>query len=193
MPLYAKSYIFFCVFVFLTVLLAIVLLYGRIFHFVKSNTQNPSCVQRKPYGHRSLKYMALLKTVTIVVGVFILCWMPLFVLLLMDFVCPVNTCPVLFKAEYFLGVAMFNSLINPVIYTLTSRDIRRAILKLLCSPLSDDQRRPREEDRTHQHQLHEDGREPAGTGDDHLVRELHHVTNQIHLPQTQALRHRLST
>lgn len=132
LPLYAKSYIFFCVFVFLTVLLAIVLLYGRIFHFVKSNTQNPSCVQRKPYGHRSLKYMALLKTVTIVVGAFILCWMPLFVLLLMDFVCPVNTCPVLFKVDYFLGVAMFNSLINPVIYTLTSRDIRRAILKLLC-------------------------------------------------------------
>ncbi|XP_016413210.1 sphingosine 1-phosphate receptor 1-like [Sinocyclocheilus rhinocerous] len=132
LPLYAKSYIFFCVFVFLTVLLAIVLLYTRIFHFVKSNTQNPSCVQRKPYGHRSLKYMALLKTVTIVVGAFIVCWMPLFVLLLMDFVCPVKTCPVLFKADYFLGVAITNSLINPVIYTLTSRDMRRAILKLLC-------------------------------------------------------------
>lgn len=132
LPLYAKSYIFFCVSVFLAVLLAIVLLYARIFHFVKSNTQNPSCVQRKPYGHRSRKYMALLKTVTIVVGAFILCWMPLFVLLLMDFVCPVSTCPVLFKIDYFLGVAMFNSFINPVIYTLTSRDIRRAIVKLLC-------------------------------------------------------------
>ncbi len=136
LPLYAKSYIFFCVSVFLAVLLAIVLLYARIFHFVKSNTQNPSCVQRKPYGHRSLKYMALLKTVTIVVGVFILCWMPLFVLLLMDFVCPVTMCvkkfPILLKMDYFLGVAMFNSFINPVIYTLTSRDIRRAIVKLLC-------------------------------------------------------------
>ncbi|XP_058635384.1 sphingosine 1-phosphate receptor 5b [Onychostoma macrolepis] len=136
MPLYAKSYNFFCVLVFLAVLLAIVLLYGRIFHFVKTNTQNPSSVQRKPYGHRSRKYMALLKTVTIVVGAFILCWMPLFVLLLMDFVCPVKTsvtvCPVLLKADYFLGVAMFNSFINPVIYTLTNRDIRRAILKLLC-------------------------------------------------------------
>ncbi|KAL1273474.1 hypothetical protein QQF64_029336 [Cirrhinus molitorella] len=132
LPLYDKSYVFFCVFVFTAVLLAIVVLYGRIFHFVKSNTQNPVCVQRKPYGHRSRKYMALLKTVTIVVGVFILCWMPLFALLLMDFVCPVNTCPVLFKADYFLGVAMVNSFINPIIYTLTSRDMRRAFLKLLC-------------------------------------------------------------
>ncbi|KAL0190111.1 hypothetical protein M9458_012809, partial [Cirrhinus mrigala] len=132
LPLYAKSYIVFCVFVFMAVLLAIVLLYGRIFHFVKSNTQNPVCVQRKPYGLRSRKYMALLKTVTIVLGVFILCWMPLFALLLMDSVCRVKTCPILFKADYFLGVAMINSFINPIIYTLTSKDMRRAFLKLLC-------------------------------------------------------------
>ncbi|KAK9973118.1 hypothetical protein ABG768_023865 [Culter alburnus] len=134
LPLYAKSYIFFCVFVFMAILLAIVVLYGRIFHFVKSNTQNPSCMLPKAYGLRSRKYMALLKTVTIVVGVFILCWMPLFVLLLMDFMCNVTTgeCRVLFKADYFLGVAMINSFINPIIYTMTSKDIRRAILKLLC-------------------------------------------------------------
>lgn len=137
LPLYAKSYIFFSVVVFMAVLLAIVVLYGRIFHFVKSNTQNPSCVPRKAYGLRSRKYMALLKTVTIVVGVFILCWLPLFVLLLLDFACPTTACPkiacpVLLKAEYFLGVAMINSFINPIIYTMTSRDIRRAILKLLC-------------------------------------------------------------
>lgn len=132
LPLYAKSYIFFCVFVFMAILFAIAVLYGRIFHFVKSNTQNPSSMPRKAYGLRSRKYMALLKTVTIVVGVFILCWMPLFVLLLMDFVCPTKECPVLFKADYFLGVAMINSFINPIIYTMTSKDIRRAILKLLC-------------------------------------------------------------
>ncbi|XP_056607344.1 sphingosine 1-phosphate receptor 5b [Triplophysa dalaica] len=131
LPLYAKSYIFFCVFVFMTVLLAIVLLYGRIFHFVKSNTQNPARSRSKGFSRRSQKYMVLLKTVTVVVGVFILCWMPLFVLLLLDFVCPVRSCPILFKANYFLGVAMINSLINPMIYTLTSRDMRRAIVKLL--------------------------------------------------------------
>lgn len=132
LPLYAKNYIFFCVFVFMAVLLGIVALYARIFHFVKSNTQNPSYVPRKAYGLRSRKYMALLKTVTIVVGVFILCCMPLFVLFLLDFMCPAKACPVLQKANYFLGLAMMNSFINPIIYTMTSRDIRRAILKLLC-------------------------------------------------------------
>lgn len=131
LPLYAKNYIFFSVLVFMGVLLAIVALYARIFHFVKSNTQSPSYVPHKAYGLRSRKYMALLKTVTIVVGVFILCWMPLFVLLLIDFMYTAKEHPVLLKADYFLGVAMINSFINPIIYTMTSRDIRRAILKLL--------------------------------------------------------------
>uniref|UniRef100_A0A670JVM8 G-protein coupled receptors family 1 profile domain-containing protein n=1 Tax=Podarcis muralis TaxID=64176 RepID=A0A670JVM8_PODMU len=81
---------------------------------------------------KSQKYMALLKTVTIVVGTFIACWLPLFLLLLLDVACQAQACSVLYKADYFLGLAMINSLLNPIIYTLTSKDMRRAILKLLC-------------------------------------------------------------
>ncbi|XP_063052066.1 sphingosine 1-phosphate receptor 5b [Engraulis encrasicolus] len=143
LPLYAKSYILFCVTVFSAVLLAIAALYGRIFRVVKSNTQRltttagslrggSSIKKKSPSLRRSQKYMALLKTVTIVLGVFVACWLPLFVLLLLDFVCPAKACHVLYKADYFLGVAMVNSLLNPIIYTLTSKDMRRAILRLLC-------------------------------------------------------------
>uniref|UniRef100_A0A668ATV7 Sphingosine-1-phosphate receptor 5b n=1 Tax=Myripristis murdjan TaxID=586833 RepID=A0A668ATV7_9TELE len=113
LPLYAKSYILCCVSVFSAVLLAIVVLYAR---------------------RKSQKYIALLKTVTIVLGVFIACWLPLFLLLLLDFFCPTRSCRLLYKADYFLGVAMVNSLLNPIIYTLTSKDMRRAILRLLCRP-----------------------------------------------------------
>ncbi|KAL0993051.1 hypothetical protein UPYG_G00102630 [Umbra pygmaea] len=133
LPLYAKSYILFCITVFTAILLAIVVLYVRIFHIVKSNTKHMGAVpQRKSVARKSQKYIALLKTVTIVLGVFIACWLPLFILFLLDFTCPAGSCQVLFKAEYFLGVAMFNSLLNPIIYTLTSKDMRRAILRLLC-------------------------------------------------------------
>ncbi|KAL2101045.1 hypothetical protein ACEWY4_002806 [Coilia grayii] len=133
LPLYAKSYILFCVTVFSAVLLSIVVLYVRIFRIVKSNTQRlGSGPQRKGLARKSQKYMALLKTVTIVLGVFIACWLPLFVLLILDFCCPAHGCPVLFRADYFLGIAMFNSLLNPIIYTLTSKDMRRAIIRLLC-------------------------------------------------------------
>lgn len=133
LPLYAKSYILFCVTVFSGILMSIVVLYVRIFRIVKSNTQRlgPG-PQRKGLARKSQKYLALLKTVTIVLGVFIACWLPLFILLLLDFFCEANKCQVLFKAEYFLGLAIFNSLLNPIIYTLTSKDMRRAILRLLC-------------------------------------------------------------
>ncbi|XP_026180407.1 sphingosine 1-phosphate receptor 5a [Mastacembelus armatus] len=133
LPLFAKSYILFCITVFSAILLSIVVLYVRIFRIVKSNTQRLASVpQRKGLYRKAQKYMALLKTVTIVLGVFIICWLPLFILLLLDFCCPVNKCKVLHKPDYFLGIAIFNSLLNPIIYTLTSKDMRRAILRLLC-------------------------------------------------------------
>lgn len=133
LPLFAKSYILFCITIFSAILMSIVVLYVRIFRIVKVNTHRLASVpQRKGLYRKSQKYMALLKTVTIVLGVFIMCWMPLFILLLLDFFCPAKTCGVLFKADYFLGIAMFNSLLNPIIYTLTSKDMRRAILRLLC-------------------------------------------------------------
>lgn len=132
-PLYSNSFILCCITVFSAVLLAIVVLYVRIFRIVKSNTQRMGCTpQRKGMSRKSQKYMALLKTVTIVLGVFIACWLPLFVLLLLDFSCSSRCCPILLKADYFLGIAMINSLLNPIIYTLTSKDMRKAILRLLC-------------------------------------------------------------
>ncbi|XP_037331332.1 sphingosine 1-phosphate receptor 5a [Pungitius pungitius] len=133
LPLFAKSYILFCITIFSAILMSIVVLYVRIFRIVKFNTQRLASVpQRKGLYRKSQKYMALLKTVTIVLGVFIACWLPLFILLLLDFCCPAKSCSVLFKADYFLVIAMLNSLLNPIIYTLTSKDMRRAILRLLC-------------------------------------------------------------
>ncbi|XP_004563027.1 sphingosine 1-phosphate receptor 5a [Maylandia zebra] len=135
LPLYAKSYILFCITIFSAILMSIVVLYVRIFRIVKANTQRLASVpHRKGLYRKSQKYMALLKTVTIVLGVFIACWLPLFILLLLDFSCPTGKCKVLHKADYFLGIAMINSLLNPIIYTLTSKDMRRAIIRLLCRP-----------------------------------------------------------
>ncbi|TMS15360.1 Sphingosine 1-phosphate receptor 1 [Larimichthys crocea] len=81
LPLFAKSYILFCITIFSAILMSIVVLYVRIFRIVKSNTQRLASVpQRKGLYRKSQKYMALLKTVTIVLGVFIACWLPLFIL-----------------------------------------------------------------------------------------------------------------
>lgn len=124
-PLYTKKYVAFCITVFMVLLLAMTILYARIYILVKSSSQKVSKHSNSEHA------MSLLRTVIIVVGVFIACWMPIFVLFLVDVAC-VQCCPILYKADWFIAVAVLNSAMNPVIYTLASREMRRAFLGLVC-------------------------------------------------------------
>lgn len=125
LPLYSKSYIFFSVIIFFIILLTIGVLYGAIYcHVHKSAQLGP---QRS--RQRSL---ALLKTVITIVGVFIICWGPLFLLLLVDFFCVSRQCALLFTADICISLAVLNSGLNPIIYALGSSEMRKAIAELLC-------------------------------------------------------------
>ncbi|XP_062956485.1 sphingosine 1-phosphate receptor 3 [Cynocephalus volans] len=129
LPLYSKWYIAFCISIFIAILMTIVILYARIYSLVKSSS-------RKVANHNtSERSMALLRTVVIVVSVFIACWAPLFLLFLTDVACRVKECPVLFKAQWFIVLAVLNSAMNPVIYTLASKEMRRAFFRLVCTCL----------------------------------------------------------
>lgn len=125
LPLYSKTYIFFSLIIFFLILLAIGVLYGAIYCHVHRTAQLAPHRTRK----RSL---ALLKTVISIVGVFLLCWGPLFLLLLVDFFCVSRQCALLFSAEFCISLAVFNSGVNPVIYALGSSEMRKAIAALLC-------------------------------------------------------------
>ncbi|XP_023677929.1 sphingosine 1-phosphate receptor 2 [Paramormyrops kingsleyae] len=122
LPLYSKHYTCFVVVIFSVILLSIVILYVRIYQIVRSSHQEAT---------NSPAY-ALLKTVTIVLGVFIMCWLPAFSILLLDTSCSMASCPVLSEATIFFGVATLNSALNPLIYTLRSKDMRREFLRVLC-------------------------------------------------------------
>lgn len=121
-PLYAKKYILFVVTIFTAILLSIVIFYVRIYCVVKSSHAEIAAPQT----------LALLKTVTIVLGVFIICWLPAFTILLMDVSCKRKSCSILYKADYFFGLATLNSALNPIIYTLRSKEMRREFLRVLC-------------------------------------------------------------
>lgn len=125
LPLYSKSYILFSLVIFLLILVAIGFLYGAIYCHVYSSADMGSQRSRK----RSLK---LLRAVVSIVGVFVLCWGPLFFLLLMDFFCDSRQCSPLFSADWFIALAVLNSALNPVIYALGSNELRKAIAGLLC-------------------------------------------------------------
>ncbi|KAM6160222.1 sphingosine 1-phosphate receptor 3 [Erethizon dorsatum] len=128
LPLYSKRYIAFCISIFIAILVTIVILYARIYFLVKSSS-------RKVASHNSERSMALLRTVVIVVSVFIACWSPLFILFLIDVACRVKECSVLFQDRWFIMLAVLNSAMNPVIYTLASKEMRRAFFRLVCNCL----------------------------------------------------------
>ncbi|KAG9329374.1 hypothetical protein AGOR_G00146090 [Albula goreensis] len=125
LPLYDKSYVAFCISIFTALLVAIVILYIRIYRLVTSSGRR---VSSRP-SERSL---ALLRTLVIVLGVFVMCWAPLFMLLLLDVGCSPTRCPVLYQVDWFIALAVLNSALNPLIYTLSSREMRAAFFRLLC-------------------------------------------------------------
>lgn len=129
LPLYSKKYIAFCISIFTAILATIVILYARIYCLVKSSSR------RVASPNNSERSMALLRTVVIVVSVFIACWSPLFILFLADVACRVKECAVLFRDKWFIVLAVLNSAMNPVIYTLASKEMRRAFFRLVCNCL----------------------------------------------------------
>ncbi|BFZ02243.1 hypothetical protein BsWGS_05282 [Bradybaena similaris] len=69
------------------------------------------------------------KTLAIIVGAFIVCWMPFFTTYLVGAFCDSCVSPLLFSVVFWLGYC--NSAMNPCVYALFSRDFRFAFRKLL--------------------------------------------------------------
>ncbi|XP_037668117.1 alpha-1D adrenergic receptor [Choloepus didactylus] len=70
------------------------------------------------------------KTLAIVVGVFVVCWFPFFFVLPLGSLFPqLKPSEGVFKVIFWLGY--FNSCVNPLIYPCSSREFKRAFLRLL--------------------------------------------------------------
>ncbi|XP_059611089.1 octopamine receptor Oamb [Phlebotomus argentipes] len=70
------------------------------------------------------------KTLAIIVGLFILCWLPFFTVYVIRAFCAECIHPVLFSVIFWLGYC--NSAVNPMIYALFSKDFRFAFKRIIC-------------------------------------------------------------
>ncbi|CAB3242056.1 unnamed protein product [Arctia plantaginis] len=91
----------------------------------------PTLVRRKPKeAADSKRERKAAKTLAIITGAFVACWLPFFVLAILAPTCNCEVSPVLTSLSLWLGY--FNSTLNPIIYTVFSPEFRHAFQRLLC-------------------------------------------------------------
>ncbi|CAH1707189.1 unnamed protein product [Chironomus riparius] len=83
------------------------------------------------------------KTLAIITGAFVVCWMPFFVIAVLLPICgeQCEVSPVIISL--FLWLGYFNSTLNPILYTIFNQDFRNAFKRLLCGRRNSVRRRNR--------------------------------------------------
>ncbi|XP_053323445.1 melanocortin receptor 4 [Spea bombifrons] len=73
-------------------------------------------------------------TLTILLGVFVVCWAPFFMHLIFYVSCPQNPYCVCFMSHFniYLVLIMCNSVIDPLIYALRSQELRKTFKEMVC-------------------------------------------------------------
>lgn len=73
-----------------------------------------------------------LRTITVIMGAFVLCWTPYHIIILMATLCKIpNTCVNLHLYEFSYWLCYMNSPINPFCYALANKQFKKAFLKML--------------------------------------------------------------
>ncbi|XP_071555541.1 serotonin receptor isoform X2 [Temnothorax nylanderi] len=89
------------------------------------------CTKRTRETIESKRERKAAKTLAIITGAFVACWLPFFFAALLQATCP--TCqPPESVSSVFLWLGYFNSTLNPVIYTVFSPEFRQAFKRMLC-------------------------------------------------------------
>jgi len=105
---------------------------------LETGLSTTSLSAKKRAGKRSAKFQVkrfrmetkAAKTLAIIVGGFIVCWLPFFTMYLIRAFCENCIQPTVFSVLFWLGYC--NSAINPMIYALFSNEFRIAFKRIVC-------------------------------------------------------------
>ncbi|KAK2833307.1 hypothetical protein Q5P01_017196 [Channa striata] len=124
-PLYSRRFLIFWAVLNLLTFFIMMAMYTRIFIYVRYQNQHTS----ETWHNQAV--VNLMKTISMVLGAFVICWTPGLVVLLLD--------GLLGKAsrandyeKFCLVIAECNSLVNPIIYSLRDDEMRRTFKHILC-------------------------------------------------------------
>ncbi|XP_072240790.1 lysophosphatidic acid receptor 2b [Leuresthes tenuis] len=130
-PLYSRSYLVFWAVLNLLTFSIMVAVYTRIFLYVRHKSKQMS-QHTTQIRHRET-VLSLMKTVSMILGCFVVCWTPGLVVLLLDGL-GCKACQVLRVEKYFLVLAECNSFVNPIIYCFRDKDMRSTFKDILTCP-----------------------------------------------------------
>ncbi|XP_044514301.1 lysophosphatidic acid receptor 2 [Gracilinanus agilis] len=132
-PIYSRTFLTAWALGNLLAFLLMAAVYARIFLYVRGCMNRMS--QHAGFHPRYRETtVALVKTVVIILGAFVVCWTPGQVVLLLDGL-GCDSCNVLAVEKYFLLLAEANSLVNPVVYSCRDAEMRSTFRRLLCGCL----------------------------------------------------------
>ncbi|XP_048815000.1 tubulin beta-3 chain [Lagopus muta] len=120
---------------FLFMLVLMLVLYIHMFALARHHVRNISSQQKQPTIYRTSSLKGAV-TLTILLGVFFICWGPFFFHLILIVTCPTNPFCTCFFSYFnlFLILIICNSVVDPLIYAFRSQELRRTLREVvLCS------------------------------------------------------------
>ncbi|KAJ7991994.1 hypothetical protein DPEC_G00289610 [Dallia pectoralis] len=118
---------------FFTMLVLMASLYSHMFMLARSHVKRIATLP----GYNSVHQRASMKgaiTLTILLGIFIVCWAPFFLHLILMISCPTNIYCICFMSHFniYLILIMCNSIIDPLIYAFRSQEMRKTFKEIIC-------------------------------------------------------------